>query len=405
MIAKMIFRPSPRKAWIVTLAGLVLMFIDVISLYLNRSVMHAYKTWDRELTTTIPFAVSLTIGGLIATKRPYNPVGWLWIAFGYVFGCFLSLMTQYAYYGLLISPQVLPLAYLSSRLADISWALGISILTFLLLLFPNGQFLSPRWQTVARLILIDDITGIIIHWFSPVKSGSVPVDNPYALQGVLGEVAKITENVTILILMVSLFVGVLSVLIRFRRSAGVERQQIKWFAYGATLFGVLLMISMLAFQNPGILQDLFDAVTLSALPVTIAIAILRHRLFDIDIIIRRTLVYGALTATLVLVYFGSVLVLQDIFQAITGQHQSSVATVISTLGIAALFTPLRQRLQRDIDRRFYRRKYDAQRTLEAFAARARDEVELEQLTGSLLSVVGETLQPEHASLWLRPVKD
>ncbi|HEY3232269.1 MAG TPA: hypothetical protein VGJ87_23760, partial [Roseiflexaceae bacterium] len=192
----------------------------------------------------------------------------------------------------------------------------------------------------------------------------------------------------------------ISVLVRFRRAQGIERQQIKWFAYAA---GVLIVVGTLGTFLPflpGLLKDVLFTFAVGSLPVAVGIAILRYRLYDIDLIIRRTLVYGVLTAVLALVYLGSVVLLQVIFRALTGET-SQAAIVASTLAIAALFTPLRRRIQTTIDRRFYRRKYDAAKTLAAFSAQLRDEVDLNALTGELLAVIAETIQPAHVSLWLR----
>jgi hypothetical protein len=176
-----------------------------------------------------------------------------------------------------------------------------------------------------------------------------------------------------------------------------ERQQLKWFAYAAGLLVVFFVANDFLFPLVG---DLLFLVGIALLPISVGIAILRHRLFDIDVIIRRTLVYGVLTAALALVYFGSVVLLQQLFRVLTGQT-SQLAIVVSTLAIAAVFNPLRRRVQEVIDRRFYRRKYDAARTLAAFSATVRDEVDLDRLTAELLRMVEETMQPEHVSLWLR----
>jgi hypothetical protein len=182
----------------------------------------------------------------------------------------------------------------------------------------------------------------------------------------------------------------------------VEKQQIKWFAFAALLFGLQLFTDNITeLSQPW--ESLKETLGLLILPLGIGIAILRYRLWDIDIIIRKTLVYGALTLTLALVYFGSVVLLQSLVTAVGGQ-QSGVVTVISTLLIAALFTPLRRRIQNDIDRRFYRKKYDAEKTLAAFRENLRQEVDLEELSARLLAIIEETMQPEHCSLWLRKAK-
>jgi hypothetical protein len=192
--------------------------------------------------------------------------------------------------------------------------------------------------------------------------------------------------------------------VRYRRATGVEREQIKWLFYACGLFAIVYVPSGLDLGGTdtyleGILGVLFT-LAIMAIPAAIAVAILRYRLYDIDVIIRKTLVYGALTGLLALVYFGSVVLLQGLFEALTGQS-SPIIIVISTLLIAALFAPLRRSLQRAIDRRFFRQKYDAQRVLAQFAKTARDEVELETLTAELLRVTRETVQPENVSIWLK----
>jgi hypothetical protein len=269
--------------------------------------------------------------------------------------------------------------------------IGTTVNLVLIWIFPTGRFV-PAWSRWTFLLIL--VFGVLATLFP---------DTPFT-------------PIVVPIALILIGSGVFAQVYRYRRvSNPVERQQTKWvilalliaplvWAVGGLLLPAIFPALTHTSENAApynLVRSTINSFANLLIPLAIGLSILRYRLFDIDIIIRRTLVYGALTATLALVYFGSVIVLQELFQVITGQHQSPIATVISTLGIAALFTPLRRRIQRDIDRRFYRRKYDAQKTLESFAARARDEVELEQLTAHLLSVVQETMQPESVSLWLR----
>jgi len=254
------------------------------------------------------------------------------------------------------------------------------------LLFPDGQFV-PRWT--RPLAVGWTVFGLIKRW--------LPLSAPP------GD----------LILLGSLSLGALAQIHRYRRvSSAVQRQQTKWVVFGFALTLVVFTSVQLLFvifpwlRQPGAMLYRLPALTvillsLLVLPLTIGIAILRHRLWDIDVIIRRTLIYGVLTTALGVMYFGTVVLLQAAFRAVSGQGQSEVVTVISTLAIAALFAPVRRRVQDAIDRRFYRKKYDAAKTLAAFAATCRDETDLDKLTASLLAVVQETMQPAHLSLWLR----
>ena len=275
-------------------------------------------------------------------------------------------------------------------------ALGRIFLLLFIYLFPNGR-IYPRWAILPLGAAILVIVPSAVFEFSGFGSAS-------ALQ------------VSLLLVTFALgFLGGIFQILRYLRSSTlIERQQTKWALLGLILLILSVPIWILLFGGglnippgaPRLLASLggwlFIMLLIAALPVTIAIAILRYRLWDIDVIIRRTLVYGALTLTLALVYFGSVLLLQNLFETLTGQSQSPIALVISTLAIAALFNPLRKRIQNDIDRRFYRQRYDAEKTLAAFAAGLRQEVDLEQISRSLLAATSESMQPEHASLWLKP---
>jgi hypothetical protein len=355
---------------------------------------------------TVSFSV---VGALIISHRPENSIGWIFLAVGFFYGL-LSAGDEYAIYALLTNPGALPLGAEASWLGQWIWAPGLGlILVFLPLLFPDGHPPSYRWRWVAWL-------GGLSIGLAVVSStiGLWPERGPALVTGDENPSHVVQVLVVFVALPMMLLAGlgaVISLLVRFRRARGDEQQQIKWFAFAAALtFVWILVIEVFAelLSIEGGVPEAILAFTwasaglvIPSIPIATGIAILRYRLYDIDRIINRTLVYGALTATLVALYFGGIVVLQRVFVLLTGQ-QSTLAVVASTLLIAALFTPLRRRIQGFIDRRFYRSKYDARKTLEAFSTRLREETDLEALNSELVEVVRETMQPAHVSLWLRP---
>jgi len=263
---------------------------------------------------------------------------------------------------------------------------------------------SRRWRWLAWLTGAFVLVGVVLSAFSSgAYFGALgPIRNPLGIEGFTNVYKAVLYT-----LAPGLYVAIaFAVFMRLRRAVGVERQQLKWFAYAVAIFaiGTTLNVITIAIDTPRWFEWAANAIFTAAgttIPISIGIAILRYRLYDIDILINRTLVYGSLTATLVALYFGGIVVLQRIFVALTGE-QSTLAVVASTLLIAALFNPLRRRFQSFIDRSFYRRKYDAAKTLEGFSMKLRDETDLEALSDDLVGVVRETMQPAHVSLWLHP---
>ena len=351
--------------------------------------------WTRTAWALAALASLGTVGALIAARRPHNRIGWFFCYIGLVSGI-QTFVEEYAVYALLTrsdtSPAVMWVAWIQSWF----WVLTMPIL-LLPLVFPDGQLLSPRWRFVLWLGGLNTAFLLFGFAFAPLPMQSFDDRlNPYALGGESGIVLFLLDAAFAL-LAVTTLAAAAAMFVRFRRSKGEERQQLKWFTYAAALAAIIIAV----FQDEPTVGAMMSIMAMLALPVATGIAILRYRLWDIDILIRRTLIYGVLTAMLALVYFGSVVVIQQILRALTGQS-SEIAIVISTLAIAALFTPLRRRVQEVIDRRFFRKKYDAQQVLAKFALTARDETDLAELMGELQRVVVETMQPEGVGVWLKP---
>ena len=396
-------RTAAPLAWSLCVLAVMLTALSLLLFILNLSHPRTY-VYDYWLDNTLGTLSYAPIGALIAARRPANPVGWLLCLWGVALsvGHFGA---QYAIYTLLARPDSLPAGEVLAWIA--SWILPviIGIQVFAFLLFPTGRLPSERWKWLVWLTVAFVIAGVITSAFSfGANVGLGPIPNPLGIGGF-----STFYDAVMWMLPVLYFAVAFSLFVRLRRASGVERQQIKWFAYAvaATISGIVFAYMIpdtvdtpLWFDRAGFALNI--AVT-PAIPVSMGIAILRYRLYDIDLLINRTLVYGALTAILALVYFGGVATLQAILQTFTGQEQlPQLAIVVSTLVIAALFSPLRRRIQGHIDRRFYRRKYDGAKTLEAFNARLRDETELDALSGDVVGVVRQTMQPTHVTLWLRP---
>ncbi len=351
------------------------------------------------LTLTFP-----TVGALIASRRPENPIGWIFCAVSLSIS--IAIFAEgYAAYALHASSATLPGVPYAAWLS--SWTGGPAALlaaAFLFLLFPTGTLPSRRWRLVAWTAAIASLLGALGLAFKPGPlEAHRSIDNPVGIGGgTLGGVMEVLGSAGAVALTLSVLLSGISLILRLHRARGVERQQLKWFVYAAVMMGGPFPASFLfpSGQADTIAWSL-GILGFMALPVATGIAILRYRLYDIDRIINRTLVYGSLTLLLAAAYFGGVVALQYVFRVLTGQ-ESTLAVVASTLAIAAMFGPLRRRVQGFVDKRFYRGKYDARQTLEAFNVRLRDETDLDALSDDLVRVARDTMQPEHASLWLRP---
>ena len=361
---------------------------------------------------TAAFGAFPAVGLIIVLKRPENPLGWVFCTIGLLagMGLFSWSYSDYSYY---VLDEPLPLALWIAWAGSWFWyPLLASIVVLPLLLFPDG-LLSRRWRPVLSLALtlivgvtlLAATTKTFVAGEDQVKRQQVELENPVGLWDTGG---RIVDDLPIFqafwyVLLVLMLLGVLSLVLRFRRSRGRERLQMKWFTYSAAMMVVNLAIgSFIPSFDTSLVSGVIFVLTIAAFPVTCGIAIVKHQLYEIDVIVNRTLVYGLLTAVLVGLYLGAVFLFQQIASGITAD--SDLAVAASTLLVAAVFRPLRVRVQAFIDRRFYRRKYDAQHTLESFSSRLRDEVDLDHLARDLSGVVRDTMQPAHVSVWLRTVR-
>jgi hypothetical protein len=392
-------RAAAWLAWIMWALSIALTMLSLWLLILNLSHPNVpvYLYWEEDTLLAVGYS---TVGAVTASHRPGNPVGWVLCSIGLSWGV-AHFTSEYATYGLLAAPGSLPAAEAAAWIYSWVWVPGLGIIVFLPLLFPSGRLPSPRWRPFAWFSVLLAGTGTIMAAFSPGPGVGLSIRNPFGIVSL----PDLSEQLQAL-MFVLIFVVSASLVVRLHHARGVERQQIKWVAYAGALGGgaslptytVLEAVNLQWLQLIGHVPALIGIV---GVPTAVGIAILRYRLYDIDLIINRTLVYGSLTAMLLGLYFGGIVVLQRLIVLLTGQ-KSTLAVVASTLLIAALFNPLRRRLQSFIDRRFYRGKYDARKTLERFSAQLRDETDLDALSEDLVGVVRETMQPAHASLWLRP---
>ncbi len=345
------------------------------------------------------------VGVVIASRRPRNAIGWLFLAVG--LGLALSnFSTAYADYGLFADPGSLPGAVWVAWPATWSDPFFFLAVSLLLVLFPDGRPVSRRWRPVLWLLAAAAAVGVLSSAFrpGPIFEESLPVENPLGVEALAGTLDAV-DTVVFLLFGLAIVVSGASAIARFRRARGEERQQLKWLALAAGLLitGFVAMAVAGALGAGDKLAGMLIGIAVAAVPVAAGIAILKYRLYEIDRIVNRTLVYAAVTALLAGLYFGIVIGLQAAFSGLARGNDLAIAG--STLAVAALFRPARGRIQALVDRRFYRRRYDAAQALAAFSARLRDEVDLDRLGHDLGAVVRDTMQPAHVSLWLRPASE
>ena len=397
--------------------------------------------WGRSRSYLSPSAVlcAMTfqaLGLVIVTHQPRNRIGWIFCAIGVLNGLWL-LTSQYAIQALITDPGSLPGGASAAWLSSWTWAPPIWLTgTLCILLFPDGHLPSRRWRPVVWLAISGIVlfigalsltpwegrgniasppelegtaTGLlaVVDWLlslavaatpSELQGGvTYPIDNPLGLKGTNAALATVAAIGAVLIL-ASFIASLAAPILRFRHARGAERQQLKWIVYAVALTSLIYLAANSRLPH---LTELAFAVNLSLFPIAAAVAVLRYHMYDIDLVINRTLVYGLLTGVLGLGYAATVIILGQLFGGVSG-NPPSWAVAGATLAVAALFQPARHRIQAVVDRRFNRRKYDAARTVEAFSTRLRDEVDLDALSAELLAVADQTMQPTTASLWLRP---
>ena len=399
-------RTASFLAWSACALSLTLTGVGLVLLASSRSHPNVHIFDYGAVLTVITISTS-PVGALIASRRPKNYVGWIICAIGLGSGI-EHFAGQYAIYALLVSePTPLLGGQVLAWVVSWLWVPSAGLLAFLLLLFPDGRLASGRWRWFAWFSATALTVGTVSAAFLPGPiDGLGPIRNPLGIEGtrqLLGPV--VSSSAALAEGLLALVAGV-SLLLRLRRARGEERQRIKWFAYAVSVMAASFFLTYTVAEAMGVWWVWWAGFGLTMVSVlcvqfSIGIAILKHRLFDIDVIINRTLVYGSLTATLVALYFGGIVLLQRLFVVLTGE-KSTLAVVAFTLVIAALFNPLRRRIQGFIDRRFYRTKYDIAKTLAAFNARLREETDLDTLSNDLVGVARRTMQPAHVSLWLRP---
>lgn len=398
-----------RNRWTTVLAwslwGLVITCLVVL---LISPLVRRGDLGGLELPTFVAFSLFVlgfaTIGGLIGARHPRNPIGWIMCvsAIAFTVG---GATGGYAEYSL--DRGMLPGFALAAWLSVWTWSVGAALPpTFLLLLFPDGRLPSRRWKPVAWVAGVAIVVVVLAIALAPGEIDDYNTSNPFGVPMIHAVVQPLAGFAGIALFACG-FSSIASMIFRFRRAQNQERQQLKWLAYAVGMVALAaaasIPIETLSDSDEGLveLSNFLVTSSMSTIPMAIGVAVLKHRLYNIDRIINRTLVYVALTVILGLLYVAGVVGSGSLIRSLTGQTDNNLGVAASTLAVAALVRPLRSRVQGAIDHRFYRRKYDAARTLEIFSSRLRDEVDLDFLSRDLIGVVGDTMQPVHVSLWLR----
>jgi hypothetical protein len=385
--------------WLLALLGLAASFwLD----HLLRQAGMPELTWFQVtgVLDVVAAVSAATVGAVLASRRPAHPVGWLLLGLGLSLAA-AGVVYAYVRYGLVARPRALPAAGYLAGLSNGMILIWLSCVGFVLLLTPTGSLPSPRWRWWARVTAAAPVVWVLASVIdpAPMRPEYPAIGNPLTVPGLPRVLLDAATGAAALVVLAGLIVGAGSLVGRFRRARGVERQQLRWLALAAALASVALLVALAALvveEGFGVFNVALG-VCLALLPLATGAAVLRYRLYDLDRIISRTLAYGLLTVTLGLGYAGVVLGLGQLLG-----RGSSLVVAGATLAVAAAFQPARRRIQRLVDQRFNRRRYDAAQTIAAFSTRLRDEIDLDTLTGELLAVVHQTMQPTQASLWLRP---
>jgi hypothetical protein len=398
-------RPAPGRRWTAALAW-ALAGLSVLALAPAgrlATLSQRARLPSAQLAAVAVGAVILAtastaaVGALLASRRPRHPVGWLLLGVG--LGLAASVLVEpYVKYGLIVRPGSLPGARYLVGLSYVTALVWLSCAGFVLLLTPTGRLPSPRWRWWARLAAAAPVVTTLASVVQPDPLAPDWYGNPLAVPA-LSRVLVVPAVAGVVVVLASLLVGAASLVGRFRHARGTERQQLRWLALAAILGALLLLVALVAgfvLSKDGVVLTSL-ALCVALLPLATGAAILRYRLYDLDRIISRTLAWTLLTLLLALAYTAVVLGLGRLLP-----QRSSLGVAAATLAVAALFQPLRRRIQRVVDRRFNRRRHDAARLIEAFGARLRDQVDLDAVGGELLAVVDQTIQPTRAWLWLRP---
>jgi hypothetical protein len=384
-------RARTLLAWLLWLATMACCAAGlVVTLFVTRPLTAGVLVEGAAFALAFPLGYA-TIGLVMALRRPANPIGWLFAASGLAWSVTIPFdpwVTQ-----LILDHRPLPLAaQVGALVGEFNWSPAIAFgITLPALLVPDGRLRSPRWRPVVAAAVAGPVLGMLGSSFLPGKLEEtvVPIDNPFGRTGVVGTVAAVVGFTGLGLWFISMLAALVSLVLRFRASRGTERQQLRWVVAGATgaVAGLVVGIAGVELTYPAVL----------CLPVGVAVAVLRYRLWDLDRLVSRTVTYALVTALLIVPY----LLILPAATRLAG-NSGSLAVAAATLAAAALFQPLRRRVQDLVDRRFNRRRYDAARTVDAFAVRLRDQVDLTALHAELLGVVDQTMQPTQASLWLRP---